>query len=447
VILDSIFAVLALLSLGLTIWQWLAARRFPLHQRDRSAELRFGAKAGQTAGNRPNRSSTLQPGVTLLKPLKGCEEHTASCLRSWFTQDYAGELQILFGVGSAEDPACDVVKKLLAEFPEHDAKLVFCLEQPGPNEKVSKLAQLEPLAKHELVVISDADVRVPPDLLANLVAPLNDETGGDAFHRVPNFIPRAGDAVERVPTKRNGATGLVNCFYQLANPTTLAMRWEAIAVNADFWSQVLQSASFRKLDFALGAAIATRRKHLAEIGGFKALVDYLADDYQLGRRLTKRGHRVALCPVVAECWSAPMDWGEVWKHQLRWARTIRVCQPVPYFFSILNNVTIWSLAWVVAGTFAPIIESHTVTPNVVSAVFVLPFAWFGAAACLFIRVIAALDLQSRLTLSVAHWNYCWLVPVKDLLQFVLWAGAFLGNRIEWRGQRYRLRRDGTLLPQ
>jgi ceramide glucosyltransferase len=109
------------------------------------------------------------------------------------------------------------------------------------------------------------------------------------------------------------------------------MRCEAIAVNADFWSQVLQGVSFRKLDFALGAVMATRRKQLAEIGGFRALMDCLADDYQLGRRIAARGYRMELCPVVVDCWSAPMTWHEVWRHQLRWARTIRVCQPLPYF--------------------------------------------------------------------------------------------------------------------
>src|ERR1035437_635368 len=115
------------------------------------------------------------------------------------------------------------------------------------------------------------------------------------------------------------------------------MQWEAIAINADFWSQVLQSRSLKPLDFALGAVMATRRRQLEEIGGFAPLVDCLADDYQLGNRIARRGHPIALSPVVVECWSAPMGWAAVWKHQLRWARTIRVCQPAPYFFSLLSN--------------------------------------------------------------------------------------------------------------
>ena len=126
------------------------------------------------------------------------------------------------------------------------------------------------------------------------------------------------------------------------------MRCEAIAINADFWSQVLQAASLKPLDFALGAVMLTRRKLLAEIGGFTVLANCLADDYQLGHRIAQNGHRIALCPVVVECWHPPMNWYGVWKHQLRWARTIRVCQPVPYFFSILSNATLWPLLWLIA---------------------------------------------------------------------------------------------------
>jgi ceramide glucosyltransferase len=241
--------------------------------------------------------------------------------------------------------------------------------------------------------------------------------------------------------------GLVNCFYRLANPTTLAMQWEAIAINADFWSQVLQSASFRKLDFALGAIMAVRRQSLSEIGGFKALANCLADDYQLGKRIAQRGHRIELCPVVVECWSPPMGWREVWKHQLRWARTIRVCQPLPYFFSVLNNVTFWSLAWIAAAGAVPTFENRTLATGGFVGSFSVPWELFAAMSCVLVRIVAAVDLQRRLAPMGAHQIYFWLLPLKDLLQFALWVGAFLGNQIEWRGQRYRLRHDGTLLPR
>ena len=365
-----------MLSLCLTVWQWLVACRFPLH-----------ARVGETTASGP---------VTLLKPLKGCDSTTEACLRSWLQQDYAGNVQVLFGVASAQDPVCDVVQRLLKESPNIDAQLVVCGPLAGTNLKVSKLMQLERLTRHELVVVSDADVRVPPDFLANVLAPLAD--------------PKVG---------------LVNCFYRLANPTTWATRWESIAINSDFWSQVLQSQSLKPLDFALGAVMATRRRELKEIGGFAALKDCLADDYQLGKRIASHGHQITLCPVVVECWSEPMSWLAVWKHQLRWARTIRVCQPAPYFFSILSNGTLWPALWMCAGRTQTTVELGVL--------------------CLLVRIATALHEQKMLCRTSLRLGNGGLVLIKDLLQLALWVLAFSGNRIEWRGERMRLRPDGTLV--
>lgn len=385
-ILNFIFGALALLSFALLIWQWLAARRFPLHQR--------GAAQNQGAG--------FRPAVTLLKSLKGADASTEDCLRSWFTQDYDGEVQILFGVASGEDPVCVIVKKLQQEFPARDAQLVVVSPITGANAKVSKLAALEKLAKHEIFVISDADVRVTVDFLANAVLPLS-----------------------------SAEIGLVNCFYRLANPSTTAMKWEAIAINADFWSQVLQSQSLKPLDFALGAVMFTRRSCLAEIGGFESLKDCLADDYQLGNRIARKGHRIELSPIVVECWDPPMGWAAVWKHQLRWARTIRVCQPVPYFFSVLSNAGFWAVIALVVGYLTAAPHPHRFDVGTLGALFLLG------------RIGIAADLQKRLTGS-SNLEYFWLVPVKDVLQFGIWLCAFAGNRVEWRGQKFKLNRDGTL---
>jgi ceramide glucosyltransferase len=222
---------------------------------------------------------------------------------------------------------------------------------------------------------------------------------------------------------RSLPVGLVNCFYQLANPVTPAMRWEAVAINADFWSMVLQARNLGPMDFALGAVMVTRRKHLEEIGGFESLVDCLADDYQLGNRLARRGWRIELSPVVVDCLGTPMTWGQVWRHQLRWARTIRVSKPLPYFFSLLNNATLWPLLWLAVDPCKPVLKA--------------------VVLCLLLRIWIAQGLQERLTRSAAA-AFVWSVPVKDLLQAALWLLAFTGSRIEWRGENYRLRRDGTL---
>ena len=269
-----------------------------------------------------------------------------------------------------------------------------------------------------MIIVSDSDVRVLIDFLLNVVAPLRDAN-----------------------------VGAVSCFYRLANPTTRAMQWEAVAINADFWSQVLQSRSLKPIDFALGAVMATPRKPLEAMGGFKALVDYLADDFQLGNRIVQQGGRNVLSTLVVECWESPKDWREVWRHQLRWARTIRVCRPGPYFLSILGNATLWPLLWGLvewpgihssrsavdaAGGFVPV------------EIFVPAGAWM-VVVCLLVRVLTALKQQQKLARSRFSAGHFWLIPLKDLLNAALWMSSFLGNTVEWRGQRYRVERGGHLV--
>ena len=297
---------------------------------------------------------------------------------------------------------------------------MICAQSLGANSKVSTLIQLHRQSPQPVVVVSDADVCVPPDFLLNFVGPL-----------------------------REPSVGLVTCFYRLANPSTLAMQWEAIAVNADFWSQVLQSESLKPLDFALGAVMATTREQLDAIGGFEALADYLADDYQIGHRIALAGGRIILSPVVVECWEPPKNWRDIWRHQLRWARTIRVCQPLPYFFSILSNATLWPLL-----SFGPAIKwgrqlarSWKIGSLTIDLGFEAAISWtfLLLLVCLAARIVSAVHLQCRLNRSVGHWLFFWLVPVKDLLNVALWALAFLGNTVEWRGQRHRVRKGGKLV--
>jgi ceramide glucosyltransferase len=393
VLITVALCLLTLLGVGLLLWQFIAAMRFPMHRRERS--------------------HAFVPAITLLKPLKGCDEHTRDCLRSWFTQAYSGDLQILLGVAELDDPACDVVRSLLKEFPARDAELVITAASLGANAKVSNLAQLARRARHAVICVSDADVRVPADLLVNAVAPL-----------------------------RDSAVGLVNCFYRLANPSTLAMRWEEVAVNADFWSQVLQSNTLKPQNFALGAVMILRREALEEVGGFESLLDYLADDYQLGHRLAESGRRIVLSPVVVECWDRPMSFRDVWRHQLRWARTIRVSQPLPFFFSILSNVTLWGTLFAASSAIHLMQAEHPRSLNlsflVISLVSLLPVLLF--------RMAIAFALEMRLAgrrLPIGHGV---MAIFKDAMHVALWAAAFLGDTVEWRGRRFRLGRGGKLVP-
>lgn len=392
-----LFGMLTLISLGLNVWQWLAAQRFPLHQ--------------------PVPPAKYLPPVTLLKPLHGYDAHTWTCLRSWLVQDYSAPVQILFGVKDADDPVCEVVRRLIAAFPERDARLVICPETLGPNPKVSTLMQLEPLigaangratllspslgdrnvaAPAHAVVISDADVEAPPHYLTEAMT----------------ILQREG-------------VGLVNSFYRFANPQNRAMWLEAIAVNCDFWSQVCQSNSIRPMKFALGAAMGLRVDTLKQTGGFKALVDYIADDNRLGRLVSDAGQRVVLTNVVVDCYHAPMNFRQVWDHQARWARTIRACEPVPYFFSVLTYTSLWATSFFIA------------------------WQWTGAGERLWSLWLFFLAIGVQGAFASDNWRRLTLTkfPRKHgavSLGFVSWLLAFLGNTITWRGQQHRILKGGRL---
>jgi ceramide glucosyltransferase len=200
---------------------------------------------------------------------------------------------------------------------------------------------------------------------------------------------------------------------------------EAFAINCDFWSQVLQARSIKPLDFALGAVMITTQTRLRQIGAFQSLVDYLADDYQLGNQIAKTAGEIVISPIVVDCRSAPMTAREVWDHQLRWARTIRVSQPVPYFFSILNDSTLWVFAWAIFSGFSP-----------------------GAMATVIlyegIRLLGSMKLERELT---GKWDVTTLYAaiLHDIVRPFIWACSFFGNAVVWRGQKYRVLRGGKLV--
>jgi ceramide glucosyltransferase len=373
--ISVVLSSLAVLSFGLLVWQVIVAARFPLHGR--------------------SRVEGFAPGVTILKPLKGCDSETIACLRSWFEQDYSGPVQILFGVTSENDPVCELVRNLIAGHPKANAELVVCGRRLGPNSKVSTLAQLQVLASHDFICVSDADVRVPPDFLTSTLG-----------------------------TFRDASVGVVNCFYRFTTASNLPMRWEAFAINADFWSQVLQALSLRPMDFGLGAAMLLPRRQLENIGGFDQLVDHLADDYQLGNRIAQNGARIVISPIVVECRCAPMTFSEVWDHQLRWARTIRVCQGGPFFLSVLSNASLWPILWLAAS------------PSMTSL--------FGASAFLAFRMVVGYALDRKLT-GAGRPGSLGMAVMKDFLQVGIWFRAYTGRKVTWRGVDYRVDTAGRMM--
>lgn len=378
-------AALACLSGFLMLWQWWAAARFPLNQRP-------PAPTFAPPAIRP-------PAVSVLKPIRGADAGTAEALETWLRQAYPGPYEVIFGVENEAEPAVPLLRQLIARFPEVRTRLVFCPESLGANRKVSNLIQMARHAAGEILLISDADVSAPADLVERMAAPLGPET--------PDI-------------------GLVHCLYRLADTPTMATRWEAFVVNADFWSQVLQNQTLSPLDYALGAAMAVRRTDLERVGGLAAVADYLADDNRLGHLIVRLGLRTELCPLVVDCRVAPAGWAEVWRHQQRWAITIRVCRPSAYFLSILANGTLWPLLWM---ALAPSRR-----------------AWMAGAFLILLRLVQGLSLEARFHQRAAAWKDAWLVPLKDLLQVGLWASAFLHHEVVWRGLRFRVLRDGRVEP-
>lgn len=371
--LPSFLHSLAVASGLLGVWQLALALGFPLHRR------------------RPGPPSI--PGVTLLKPLKGMDASTRDCLHSWLTQDYGGAVEVLFGVADAADPACALVRELMAAHPQVPARLLVGAG-PALNPKVATLARLEAEARHELVLASDADVWAPPDFLAQAVT----------------AWAGTGD-------------GLVHAFYRFTGARGWAMRWEAFAVNADFWSQVLQARSLGPMRFALGAAVLLSRRRLAALGGFAGLGGFLAEDRELGRRVAAAGGRVMLTPVVVECRAAPQGFREVWAHQLRWARTLRAVQPAGYTLSLLGNATLWPLLWMVTQ------------PS--------PSSLAGGGALLVGRMLQGFLLERRMNRRAEAASALWALG-KDLLQVALWVAAWAGRRVCWRGVPLRVGRGGRL---
>jgi ceramide glucosyltransferase len=377
VIAELIFAIIGLISLGITVWQFIVAMRFSLHSRI-ACKKDF-------------------PSVTILKPVKGVDEFSNECLSSWMKQEYSGRLQIIFGVDSKNDPAFNLCSELIKTFPKIDAQVVVCEGMYGSNSKVSKLVHLTQYIKNEFVIVSDADVLAPTDLLQGSIGVFENEE-----------------------------IGLVCCCYTLANPDTLAMKLEAVAINSDFWSQVLQARSMKPLNFAFGAVMMIRRKALEKIGGFNSVVNRLADDYWLGRLVFENGYKVELSPVVVECYHRPTGWRETLSHQLRWARTIRVCEPLSYFFSILSNLNLWAALFLI------------LFPSILSMVFF--------AIAIFTRSITAALHQKKLTRTkIKLWHF--VMPViKDVIQFIIWILSFTGNTVEWREKKYKITSDGIMIP-
>jgi ceramide glucosyltransferase len=344
---------------------------------------------------RPAGGEEFLPPVTVLKPLKGPGVDLYANLASFCRQEYP-TYQIVFGVEDARDPAVMVVRQLRRDFPHRDIALSIG-EMPGANRKIANLRHMMRHARHRTLVLSDSDIRVRPDYLRAMVAPLAD--------------PRVG---------------LTTCLYRGTGRFGLPSVLESLFINTDFIPMVLAAQIVQRFEYAYGASIAFRREALDRIGGFAPLADYLADDYQLGNRIAKAGYRLVLLPYVVETVLDSVRVSDVWRHLLRWARTYRVCQPVPWFFTIVTHTVLWGvLAFLVSHGSA--------------------WGWAMLGLALATRV-GALAAIMRLLGERDTVRHLWLVPPKDLFNSVMWAAAFLGREVNWSGQILRIQRDGRMVP-
>lgn len=336
------------------------------------------------------------PPVSILKPVRGVDREAYANFASFCRQDYS-DYEILFGVGDADDPAIPVIQQLIQHFPEQSIRLIVDPAHPGSNNKVSKLCRLAREAQHEVLVVSDSDVRVRPDYLRAVLRPFRD--------------PRVG---------------AVTCMYPAIAGNTLGDEVEAISLATNFFASVLVARELEGVKFALGATMATTRSALAEIGGFEAIADCFSDDFELGNRIAAKGYRVELVPDTVKIVLPSQGLLGCLRHQLRCAVGVRNSRPWGHFGLILTQGLPWSLAAMALARSA------------------------GLAACI---LGAYLALRLTMAWTVGVWGLqdpllprkLWLVPVVDGVDFFIWLASFWRNRVEWRGADFYVR-EGRLIP-
>jgi ceramide glucosyltransferase len=345
------------------------------------------------------------PGVTVMKSLKGVDPGMMDAFRSHCRQDYAGDFELLFGVASLDDPAVAAVERLQAEFPSLAIKLIECPERLGTNGKVSTLFQMSFHARHDFLLINDADISVSPHYLARVMG---------------CFAPPVQSARNPLPP-----VGLVTALYRGQAHGTLGSRFEALGIATDFMPGVLLSRLIEGgLHYGLGSTLAVRRDALEKAGGLLALVDHLGDDYEMGARVDKAGYRVALCPEVVATAVPAYRRREFVDHQLRWARTVRDSRPGGYFGLIVTYGFAWAVLNLLASGLSPV------------------SLWLFALS-FFLRLAQAMTVGAQVLGDHQVLGSLWLLPLRDLVQLAVWIAGLAGNTIVWRGDRFVLK-DGKL---
>ena len=334
-------------------------------------------------------SRSFTPPLSVLKPVCGLDPEAYENFASFCRQDYP-EYEVLFAVTNEQDAAAPVIRKVIADFPALPIRLLVAPAHVGSSDKVNKLCALARVARHDFLVISDADIRVGPGYLRTVAAPF-----------------------------RDAQVGVVTSLFTGIPVRSLWPELEAVYLSADFMPAVLLARQMEGVHFALGATVAIRRECLKEIGGFEALADEAADDYELGSRTAARGHRVELVDGSVKTWCCLRTLREFFAQRLRWAIMARQARPRGYAGYILAQGLPWTvLAVLVAPT------------RLLAAGY--------AAAYLLLRMASVWTLGIRGLQDDLLKRRWWLVPLWDAFAFFLWLISLFWSRVRWRGVEYRV---------
>jgi ceramide glucosyltransferase len=329
--------------------------------------------------------------VSVLKPLAGLDEGLETNLRSFFEQRYP-RFELLFATRHDNDPALSVVKKLQAEYPNIRSRIVLAGEPPYANAKVWSLERMTAEAAHDVLVMSDSDIRVGADFLSVVSAEFS-----------------------------NPKLGVSTCPYRaVAGRGSLASTLEAIGMNTEFLSGVLVARLLEGMKFALGPTLTARRRAIDDAGGWPHLAEYLAEDFVLGKQAAEKGWTVILSSYVIEHRIGSQPWRANAAHRLRWYRSTRRSRPAGYIGQLFTNpLPLILLMWLAR-----------------------PAWWQFALVLLLLRAVAAYATAGYVLRDHMTARMWYLLPVQDLLSFAFWLAGFFGNTIHWRGRRYELLPDG-----
>lgn len=347
-------------------------------------------------------TQTPDLGISILKPVCGIDPYAEENFRSFIEQDYPlHRFQILFTAYDSDDPALAVAADLKKRYPQHNIRVV--LNSPnklqGNNRKVANLLALLPFVEHELLVIADSDMRVGPDYLRAISAPFL----SDNFQR---------------------SVGLVTCPYRGAFAHSFAAQLEALGIGADFIPSALVSRMLESVGFAFGSTIAIPKTVLERIGGLQPLLDEIADDFLLGQKVRQAGYEVVIANYMVDDVLGPIAFKEMWSRRLRWARTVRAYRPIGYAGSLITHGFALSLLWALTQS---------------------PLGKIAAIVCgiLMVRLLTVF-IVSSLSDDPAPRKRWYLLPVSDLVSFAIYVASWCGNRVQWRGERFRLQAGGKL---